>query len=310
MNATLTDDVVVCTLDRPEDLLRTLNSVRHQSRPPRRVVIVDASSTDSTRDAVGRWCNQHHPLPFAVSRVSCEPGLPRQRNVGCSVSDADVVHFIDDDVTLDRSYIDQIMTVFEREREREREREHEVVGVGGLITNQPPHRLRWYWRVALLDSSRRGVVLPSGANTVVTASAAAQDVEWLSGCSMSFRRSLVAENTFDESLEGYALMEDVDFGYRASQAGRVVHQPTARLEHHASPVNRWARERRQRTVVCRRGWFVLKHGGRFHLVAFAWSVVAGAAAHAAVGLIARRRDALRQSWWTLLGAVDFLRGAR
>jgi hypothetical protein len=50
-----------------------------------------------------------------------------------------------------------------------------------------------------LFSDARGRVLPSGHNTMVARDVSAVPVDWLSGCSMSYRRRAFDLESFDES---------------------------------------------------------------------------------------------------------------
>jgi GT2 family glycosyltransferase len=55
---------------------------------------------------------------------------------------------------------------------------------------------------------------------------------------MSFRRAVFQHQRFDNILPGYALKEDVDFGYRVSRHYLLLQIPKARCEHMESPRNR------------------------------------------------------------------------
>jgi GT2 family glycosyltransferase len=296
-------DVIICTKNRRADLEFALDSLAAQTRPPNMLIVVDASDNDDTKVLVRHWSSAEK-RSFGIEYVKAAPGLPAQRNLGVETSSADVVHFLDDDVVVDPDYIASIAAVFEHDTYGQ------IVGVGGLITNQPARHVRIWWRLALLDSKHSGVILRSGANIIVSSANEQMRVEWLSGCSMSFRSAIVRQLRFDEELPGYALMEDVDFGFRAAQIGELVLEPKARLVHNVSPVGRWGHPARQRASTYRRGWFVEKNLPRWCLVLFWWSVVAGAAVQCCVAVVKRKRWVLRAAIWRLQGGLDFIRGAR
>ena len=122
--------------------------------------------------------------------------------------------------------------------------------------------------VFMLDSPRTGRVLPSGRNPLIVDVQAVAEVDWLSGCSMSFRRAVFETFSFNEQFNGYGLGEDVDLSYRVRQQGRLLVTPEARIEHLQSPVNRIetpqytydeivnrARRVRARTGCLRMRWF-------------------------------------------------------
>jgi GT2 family glycosyltransferase len=297
-------DLVICTRNRPDELLIALRSIGRQSRLPAGVIVVDASDDERSAAVLEHWKDEIATAGISVTRVAANPCLPAQRNLAARLSVADVLHFIDDDVTLDCAYLAEIARVFENDRL------HRILGVGGLIQNQPPHRPRLWRRLAMLDSKLEGVVLRSGINVMVTAAKEPRYVDWLSGCSMSYRRDVVLEHKFDESLAGYALMEDVDFGYRSHHDGSLVLQPHATLVHHVSENGRWDHKQRQRTAIYRRGWFVRKNLTPSAMLAFWWSVVASITVDALLAMATGRRHGLRVALWQICGAADFLKGSR
>ena len=295
----LTHDLIICTRNRPGDLAAAMTTVEAQTRPFDSVLVVDSSDTDESELLVrasergGRYRYVRSP-----------PGLTVQRNRGVQHSRADVIHFVDDDVLLEKDYLGSLAATFEAPDAGD------VVGAGGIITNLPERHPRLWWRVALMDSRREGVVLPSGINTLVSEADQPKRVQWLSGCSMSYRRSLFESLSFDETLGGYGLMEDVDFSVRAARTGRLLVTPHARLVHNVSPVERWDFQRRTRASVYRRGWFVEKNLPRRCRAAFWWSVVAGTALSAALAIGTGSRWRMRIAGWQVLGAKDFLQGKR
>lgn len=197
--------------------------------------------------------------------MSTKPNLPAQRNLAVQCSTADVVHFIDDDSVLEPGYLSAIMTVFEDDAGSE---SHRILGVGGQPTNLPqwrPGRVRAF---IAPKSARPGTVLASGRGVQANGLIEATDVDWLSGCCMSFRRAAVIVETFDESNEGYALGEDLELSYRVRQHGRLVVEPAARLVHLESPRNRWDRRRWARVDVINRRRRASSRIGDYRIAAF------------------------------------------
>jgi len=223
--------VVICTRNRPDELARTLRSVTEQDGAAhRRVLVVDGSDPDEKSrsaqavEAVRASCPvRHHPY-------SGTPSLARQRNTGIErlPDGVDLVHFIDDDVTLRPGYFSALSTALRTRPE--------LGGVGGLVrepdrpTDHPA--TRFLKRAFFLDHPRDGRVLPSGWTTSAQLTGAApsdsslRPTEWLSGCSSSYRRSLLERHRFDDALEGYSMLEDLDLSYRVGRYHRAltVHQ--------------------------------------------------------------------------------------
>jgi GT2 family glycosyltransferase len=258
----ITDELVICTLNRPGDLVRCLASVALQTRLPGAVRIVDASEDELTREAVE--ASATGPLTGLLHYERAPRGLTTQRNAGVRAGDGDVVHFVDDDTVLEPSYLEAVMATFAEDRS--------VVGVGGSIVNVQPGPVSLAKRLFLLDSPRRGRILRSGRCPVAGEVRTVTEVEWLSGCAMSYRRSVFDSLSFDESLEGYGLGEDVQFSYRAGRTGRLVVVPDARIEHLQSPVNRLDLARYTHDELVNRASRVRQGIGRSSMAWYWWSV--------------------------------------
>lgn len=279
--ARLRDAVVVCTKDRPQDVARCLDSIAAQADGPELVLVVDSSAAADTRGVVaGR--------PGAVY-VESTPGLTHQRNVGVHAlpPDVEIVHFVDDDVVLEPGYFAALREAFA---------DPAVAGAGGLITNVTLPDPPLLARIFLQDSRRRGAVLRSGRNILAHGMSEPTEVDWLSGCSMSFRRSELDRVPFDERVG--IVGEDVDYALRLG--GRLLAIPTARLEHRQSPVNRLAQaDWNARFVVQRHAWLDA-HPRRLSRLAFWWSAL-GEFAFALMG-VARRAPDAREHLRSIMGA--------
>lgn len=294
--------LVIATRNRADDLREALASVLEGQRLPDEVVVIDSSDGEESRELLTELIEAHPEVQWHYEHSS--PGLPRQRNIGVARATSDVLHFIDDDVVLEQGYLAALDDLFETPGNED------VLGGGGLITNLGDPTPRLWWRLGLLDSHRQGAVLASGQNIMVHDVDGETEVQWLSGCSMSYRRSVFDRDLFDEELAGYALMEDLDFSVRVRRHGRLVVSPRARLIHKVSPEGRWSLERRHRAWVYRRYWFVQKNLPWWQLPAFAWSVLAGVLVEAVIGLATLRRYRLRVAMWRVRGTVDLIRGLR
>lgn len=102
--------VVLCTRDRVEMLKSALASILDLDYPDLTVVVVDnAATTDATRKYVAAL----HDSRVRVV-IEPEPGLSRARNAGLRVARTDIVAFTDDDVVVDRYWLQGIMAGFNR----------------------------------------------------------------------------------------------------------------------------------------------------------------------------------------------------
>ena len=105
--------VVICTLQRPRSLQRTLASLA-QCDPPRRaewsVVVVDNSGCAETQDTVASFRDR---LPITLL-VEPTAGLAQARNAAVAATACDYFIWTDDDVTVSVGWIRDYEAAFER----------------------------------------------------------------------------------------------------------------------------------------------------------------------------------------------------
>jgi GT2 family glycosyltransferase len=241
--------------------------------PPAELVVVDGG-TASTVDALDAF---RAAVPACRTRhVRTAPGLPRQRNLGARVSDGDVVVYLDDDVVLEPGYLAALARVYAEDPA------HAIGGVGGAQVPDPtPRESPWRraaCRLFLLDGYGRGIVKRSGRVEYAFAPARPLQVEFLSGCNMSFRREVLEALAFDERLGGYALGEDLQFSYRVSRRWRLVVTPDARCEHRHADGGRPRGDAFRAMAVFNKYLFVRDCVARRRLdwLAFAWAALGDA----------------------------------
>jgi GT2 family glycosyltransferase len=160
--------------------------------------------------------------------------------------------------------------------------------------------------VFLLWSRTPGRVLRSGRNVVGHRDAPPwpRDVEWLSGCAMSYRLRHLDGQRFDDRLVGYSWGEDLDFSWRLGRRHPLPVARDARLHHLQSPVNRLARRRltRLRTQLLH-AWVREQDG--LSVAAFWWSVAGEVLLYGTRALLGRGDGEVAIG--ALLGTYDVLR---
>lgn len=215
MRSSLSLDAVVCTKDRPQELAACVRSLVSQNAEPRCLIVISAGGPELERSLTA---------PISLEFVRTEAGLPAQRNVALRLAQADLVAFFDDDVVLQPGYLETVIRWFATHPT--------CVGVTGNIVNDPGRaRLSRAFRAVFALANDNGTILSSGDAMYLHHPTVATRVQVLSGSNMVFRHSAVTGLAFDESLEGYAYMEDVDFSVRASRSGELWALPDARLVH-------------------------------------------------------------------------------
>ncbi|WP_263841963.1 glycosyltransferase family A protein [Salinibacter sp.] len=105
--------VVICTRNRPEELEETLDSIA--AHPPSTnllLAVMDASDAE-TKAQVQSVVENFDVVPSVHWSYTDPPSLARQRNAALDrlPTSVEVVHFIDDDVTVHPGYFEALSAV-------------------------------------------------------------------------------------------------------------------------------------------------------------------------------------------------------
>lgn len=193
--------VIICSVGRPECLAFLVSRINQQSRLPDRLLLVVPSLADAPAPG---------SLPADLSVVPeiilSPKGLPRQRNSGLDLTeaDSDVIVFFDDDFIPSRYALARIVEAFGVFPD--------VNGMSGQL---------------IADGINGPGIVPEDAGVrvdawdVSTGSAATgvpprirRDCVGLYGCNMAYRAAAICGLRFDERLPLYGWQEDIDFAAR------------------------------------------------------------------------------------------------
>jgi len=234
--------VIIATYNRPEDLRTTLESVVCQSNRPIEVIVVDDSSDSRTQELFCRMSEM-----FAAQFVELKylrggniRSLPCARNIGVDASGGDIVVFLDDDVTLEPNYIEEVLNAYSLHPSAKGVQGH---WAGGIEPSGKAKLINQYSKFfSLFHFARKECrVLPSFEGTYPINLEEVIPCDWLSGCNQSYVRFVFAGLKFDEKLRSYAPGgEDIDFSMRVNKEypRSLFITPRARLTHRSSPVSR------------------------------------------------------------------------
>jgi GT2 family glycosyltransferase len=209
-------DIAICTHNRPALLVRCLESLRQQGIFDQGsgvgvLVIDNAPPDEKTRHAV---------LDFPDVRYCVEPkpGLDFARNRAIEDSNAELLAFLDDDVAIDRSWLDSLYAAWAANPDAaaftgpilplELETEAQILfeRMGGFG--------RSFERARFGSVSTESPTYPCGAGM------------FGAGANMTFRRAVLEElGGFDDALDTGAPLPgggDLDIFYRIVRAGRVL----------------------------------------------------------------------------------------
>lgn len=203
---------------------------------PFEVIIWDATEDGSTCRLIADQKPYFDSKGIDLSYFKAtRPGMTKQRNDAVKVTRGKVLFFIDDDSEVSPDGLGALEKCFESHPR--------CMGVGLMVQDipigseakalKPDLKEKIYGlvgyrrkRVVSLSGSAKGISAPPGP------------AQWLSGCSMAFRREVFDSMSFNEKLEtftSYALCEDIEFSHRVfrrfktplliADGGKVIHRP-------------------------------------------------------------------------------------
>jgi glycosyltransferase involved in cell wall biosynthesis len=175
---------------------------------PWEVVVADNGSTDGTAEVVERFRERMPNLRLADA--SARVGINHARNAGAEAAQGDLLAFCDDDDEVQPGWLAAMGDAL---------LEHELVA-GRLDVD----RLNDSWVIAVRGRPQsEGLAAFDG------------QLSYAAGCNLGIRRELHERiGGFDESFLGGA--EDVDYSWRAQEAGAALHfQPSALVAYRLKP---------------------------------------------------------------------------
>ncbi len=214
--------VILCTFNRCQSLPKALESIGASTFPTSvewEVLVVDNNSSDGTRQVIQDFCH-HYPDRF---RYTFEPqqGKSHALNMGIRESRGDVLAFMDDDVTVDHLWLQNLTASLNVS---------DWAGAGGRIipewNTSPPRWLPLDGRFA----SAPLALFDLGLDSV-------QLTEPPFGTNMAFRKVMFEKyGGFRADLgpnpDNLIRGEDTEFGSRLLSAGeRLRYEPTAVVYH-------------------------------------------------------------------------------
>lgn len=226
--------VIIPTRNRPAALEDALMTVLEQTMVPAEVIIVDQSKTDETRNVITRLAESVRQAGRTQPKFVyvCDPtlnGAGAARNAGIELSGCPILVFLDDDVLLERSFLEELLAVYSR---------YPGVGmVSGIISNYPKRsfRERFFERLFCIGPFR-DERLPIYWNADALRFSEPVPVRKVSGGVMSVSRSALGSERFNGNYRGRG--EDVDVSWRVSERFPTVLTPRARLTHVGTDVGR------------------------------------------------------------------------
>jgi len=289
MGKTLSSGIVIATRNRLDDIVNCLKSLEKQTTQPDELIIIDSSDTPLNKQKkFNTTFSQKNFNTVKLTYKHTARGAAYQRNVGIKLSSSEIIHFFDDDVILEPTYLEKMNKVFQNNP-------HYAGGMGNI--ENIPKKLKTWWvmlrKLFLLQMIySSGKFTWSGMPTHPYGTNKFKNIEALGGCLMAFRSWALKENMFDEKLTNYSYMEDCDLSRRVSYKHPLFFNPGAKLKHLESPIAREKIEDNRATYIKNYSYLFFKNfypKNKFKIIFYVWSVI-GLFAEA---LITRNRKALK-----------------
>jgi len=204
-------------------------------------MIFDGSSDNLTLEIVESYKSTSRGKKYELIYYRTPSGMTKQRNIAINYTDAEISVFLDDDVTLEPTYLDEIEKVFTNDFS------NEIVGINGFDKNGYSGlglRQKFFRTIGLLPQAGAAQYLPWGHSTPHTETGSfdgIRDCDVLIGHDMAWRTNILKELRFDSFFEQYptyVLYDDQDISLRARRKYRLVQCGSAHLFHLVSPNSR------------------------------------------------------------------------
>lgn len=211
--------VVIPTYRRPDDLARCLEALANQTRAPDQIVVVTRDTDDA---AIGRCAELSPRLPVDVVTVE-RPGLVAALNAGLARVRTSLVAFTDDDCRPHPAWIARLRAHFLSDERIGAVGGRDIVhedGAPSTLAARAVGQITWFGRLR-------------GNHHAISAR---QDVQFLKGANMAYRREVLAG--FDERLrgDGAQVHNDLKASLEVWSAGhRIIWDPAVIVDHHPAP---------------------------------------------------------------------------
>jgi len=288
---------VVATKDRPSELRQMLKSIEAQTFVPNQIVIVDGSASPE------KDIDKEFPTLRVKYMHRTPPSASKQRNLGIGAVDPEMslIGFLDDDIELKEGSVKAMMDFWERTPDQ-------VAGAAFNIMNHPPvfaSKLKSFPFVEKLGiySEKKGIVLPSGFQTMIGHIPETIYVQWLPTGAVVWRRKIFIQFQLDEWFSGYSYLEDLDFSYRAGKKYQLAVVADAEYLHHSAPGGRGGDFVFGRREVTHRLYFVRKHK-ELSLFKCHAALLLRIFISLMMALKERKMGYLRRAWGNLIGLAS------
>ncbi len=294
--------IVIPTYRRAEEVEKTLTAIQALNPKPGEVIIVDQSETDETK----KICKQKKakylfsPIPSA--------NIARNKGAEAARKQAKIIVFMDDDVTLDKGYIKNIVETFNKYPKVEAVSgffNDEGVTEFSFRTKIEQNIKRFFFLGHVLEKDKQRLNSPYG-NTGPLKLIKEIQTEWLCGTNIAVRRETTKKIKFDEHLLGYGIGDDIDLTYQIwgkNHEGLIL-TPFAKLVHRSARVGK--KDIKKYSYLNQIDHFYLfsKHFNNTfkNRIKFIWALF-GIFLLRTISLLSCTKEAIQKWWYFLISLV-------
>ena len=244
--------IIIPTINRPDDLFKTLECLLIQDFKSFQAILVDQSDDDKSnyianiyiskwlpltyyRSAIKSWAQARN---FAIDKIDYLDNLNISKN-----RKTNSVVFLDDDVSFDKDFLTNLNTYISANQE--------VIWWTWKIKSPAREvsfgKKLWIWILGGWWNQNQQIVTRFGFNQMFDKQPEVEsNVQWTSGCGMRYRKSVFESwNRFPKHFLKYSIMEDLFLSYgiylensaASCGAGKysLTHTPSVEMTHHESP---------------------------------------------------------------------------
>lgn len=219
--------IVTPTYERSEFISDYLDSLNSQTVLPFSIILVDASQDEKTKNIIK---NTTTTIPVIYERAIAR-GTGPQRNQGLELAlkqGSEFILFMDDDVRLKPSFIEEMINVFKSDTS------NDIAIATGYRTNgafniMEKQRYVWYKKLGLLKRIQSGnydnyVGIPINIDGDSSFNGI-RNVEFCSTACTIYRAEVLAKGfRFHEFFTDYGMLEDAHLSHRVFLSGKKIVQ--------------------------------------------------------------------------------------
>lgn len=209
-------EIVIATKNRPDQIVRLLQSISNSSRIPAKIIIVYHGSVPKSQLLL---LNPSLNLQFIQSEIASQI-FQKKLGLKALSQDCEWVFFLDDDVVIETNTIERLFELYVANNAF-----NNYAGFGLAIKNrsmQSHNRvLKFFLYLAKLYSYKPGHVTRGGHPQTYLNQKLDYEVQWLNG--ISLWQTKYTEFYFDlPDLANYGAYEDVMFSYKVSRENKLL----------------------------------------------------------------------------------------